>query len=246
MENGSRSYRSYECWARKGGQLSANEVQEFTNVFARRLPFFYRIAMNRLGNWADAEDAIQDAFLSAFKHLNQFRGQAKLSTWLTTIVVNSARMKIRRRRRQLHISLARDDREQDDVPISEVLSDASQLLKSCIKDGSLRSGYQELLKQLSPTLRRTFQLRDVYGLSVRHTAQLLGLRETTVKAQLVRHRPQCSTPPPMAQDSGFRCEALLRRGSETCGLKTQSIGDKEGDKDGAHAAKPSLRARCQS
>ena len=50
-----------------------------------------------LGNIADAEDVVQDAFLSAFTHLDQFRGQAKMSTWLTAIVINAARMKLRQR-----------------------------------------------------------------------------------------------------------------------------------------------------
>jgi RNA polymerase sigma-70 factor, ECF subfamily len=63
-----------------------------TDVIVRHLARFRRIALRLLGNIADAEDAVQDAFLSAFTHLDQFRGQAKMSTWLTTIVISAARI----------------------------------------------------------------------------------------------------------------------------------------------------------
>src|ERR1700678_3080465 len=63
---------------------------------------FCRSAFRYLGNAADAEDAVQDALLSAYKHMSQFRRQARISTWGTAIVVNSARTQLRRRRSQPH------------------------------------------------------------------------------------------------------------------------------------------------
>ena len=85
------------------------ELQELNSIFDRRLASFKRIALRVLGNAADAEDAVQDAFLSAYKHLDQFKGQAQMSTWLTTIVVNKARMKVRQRSRQLPIAVDAED-----------------------------------------------------------------------------------------------------------------------------------------
>jgi Sigma-70 region 2 len=66
---------------------------------------FRRIALRLLGNIADAEDEVQAAFLASFTHLDQFRGQAKLTRWLTTMVINVARMKLRRPSPQAQISL---------------------------------------------------------------------------------------------------------------------------------------------
>src|SRR6266550_8184808 len=63
--------------------------REMQDVLSRSLPSFYRKAYRHLGNAADAEDAVQDALLSAYKHLDQFKGQAQMSTWLTAIVINS-------------------------------------------------------------------------------------------------------------------------------------------------------------
>jgi RNA polymerase sigma factor (sigma-70 family) len=99
------------------------EIQQLTNIFACRLLSLTRIAGRVVGNAADAEDAVQDAFLSAYTHLDQFKEQAKMSTWLTTIVINSARMKVRARPRQVHIPLDQEDREQDYAPLSEAQPD---------------------------------------------------------------------------------------------------------------------------
>src|SRR5712672_582663 len=83
-------------------QSAARELQR---VLSLSSPSFYRCALRLLGNAADAEDAVQEALLAAHKHLHQFRGQAQLATWLTTIVRNCALMQLRKRPRQIHMSL---------------------------------------------------------------------------------------------------------------------------------------------
>ena len=80
-------------------------VQELTDVVSSHSLRFRRIALGHLGNAADAEDAVQDALLSALRHVDQFKGRAKMSTWLTAIVINSARMKLRRRPPQVQVAL---------------------------------------------------------------------------------------------------------------------------------------------
>jgi len=99
------------------------ETRQLTNVIASHQPSLTRIALRVVGNAADAEDAVQDAFLSAYTHLDQFKGQAQMSTWLTRIVINAARMKVRRRPRQVHLPLDQEDRQQDHAPLSDMLSD---------------------------------------------------------------------------------------------------------------------------
>jgi hypothetical protein len=83
-------------------QSAARKLQD---VLSLRLPSFYRCAFRLLGNAADAEDAVQEALLAAYKHINQFRGQSQISTWLTTIVRNCALMQLRKRPRQIHFPL---------------------------------------------------------------------------------------------------------------------------------------------
>src|SRR6202795_2826294 len=97
-------------------------AQELDSVVSRYLPMFYKRAFRFLGNATDAEDAVQDALLSAYKHLGQFRGQAQLSTWLTTIVTNAARMQLRHRRGS-YLSLEEEQGE-DGLTFSERLADS--------------------------------------------------------------------------------------------------------------------------
>jgi RNA polymerase sigma-70 factor (ECF subfamily) len=163
-------------------------IQQLTNIFAGHLPSLTRIALRLVGNPADAEDAIQDAFLSAYTHLDQFRGRAQMSSWLTTIVVNAARMKVRRRPRQAHIPLDKQDREQGHAPLLEMLPDRRPSPEELCRTWELADRLTLLSTQLSPILRRTFQLSDVDGLSTRETAQALGISHGTVKARVARAR----------------------------------------------------------
>src|SRR6201982_601170 len=74
-------------------QCYQRRVRELTNIIPSHSLCFRRVALGHLGNVADAEDAVQDAFLSALTNVDQFKGRAKMSTWLTTTVINSQPMK---------------------------------------------------------------------------------------------------------------------------------------------------------
>jgi len=164
------------------------EIQELTDVFIRCLPSFYAQAFRRLGNAADAEDAVQDAYLSAYTHVNQFRRQAQMSTWLTAIVINSALMKLRRRPRQVHIPLDAPDREQAHQAFFDTIPDHQPNPEEICRRSELAQRLARLSKRLSPTLRGTFQMRDVDGLSIRETAKRLGVPHGTVKGRVARAR----------------------------------------------------------
>lgn len=170
--------------------VPSNATEQFTAVVGRSRPSLYRIALNRLGNEADAEDAVQDAFLSAYIHLHQFKGQAKMSTWLTSIVINSTLMKIRRRPRQLHVSLDRQDRSPENLSYSELLPDCRPTPEEVYQDGELEQRMAKLVTRLSAPLRNAFQMRQVDGLTTREAAKALGVPVGTVKAQLARARRQ--------------------------------------------------------
>jgi RNA polymerase sigma factor (sigma-70 family) len=103
-------------------QCYQDKVQQLTDIMVGHLARFRRIALRLLGHVTDAEDAVQDAFLSAFTHVDQFRGQAKMTTWLTAIVINAARMKLRRRSPQAQTSLDETQGERS-VLLAEMLPD---------------------------------------------------------------------------------------------------------------------------
>lgn len=170
------------------GNLDHGQAQELTNIIASRLSYFHRIALHRLGNVADAEDAVQDAFLSAYTHLDQFKGQASMSTWLNKIVINSARMKVRGRPRQLHIPLDAQQGILHNRPLVETLSDARPGPEETCRRREFRERLAQLSTRLSPSMRRTFQLHAVEGLSIRETARLLGITDGAAKARVSRAR----------------------------------------------------------
>jgi RNA polymerase sigma-70 factor (ECF subfamily) len=163
-------------------------AEEMSEVLSRRLPSFYRTAYRFLRNTADAEDAVQDALLSAYKHLSDFRGQSQLSTWLTVIVSNCARMHLRSRPRHLHVSIDEPIGEDQDLTLSERLADNRRTPEDECRDAQLKAELRRMASQLSPTLRRTFQLRDLDGLSIREVADVLNVPVGTIKAQSSRAR----------------------------------------------------------
>jgi len=168
-----------ECYQRR--------VQELADVITNHSLRFRRIALGHLGNAADAEDAVQDALLSAWTHVDQFKGRAKMSTWLTTIVINSARMKLRRRSPQVQVALDEPCSEQNLSP-ADMVSDTRPDPEEVYRKRQIAQTLAHATLGLSPTLRTTFRLRDVDGLSIRETAQLLGVPTGTVKARLARAR----------------------------------------------------------
>jgi len=163
-------------------------AREMADVLSCRLPSFYRSAYRFLGNAADAEDAVQDALLSAYKHLDQFRGQSQMSTWLTAIVSNCARMQLRRRPGQIHVSLDERIGEEQDYSMSERLADRGPNPEDECRNSELNARLRQLAAQLSPPLRKAFQLRDLDGLTTSEAANLLGVADGTVKAQVARAR----------------------------------------------------------
>ena len=162
--------------------------REMQDVVSRWLPSFQRKAFRYLGNTADAEDAVQDALLAAYKHLEQFRGQAQMSTWLTAIVVNCALMRLRKRPRAIHLSLDEQFGEEQGYSLAEQIADSGPTPEDQCRGSELRGHLMQFVTELSPSLRTAFELRELDGLTTSEAAQILGVAEGTVKAQLARAR----------------------------------------------------------
>jgi RNA polymerase sigma-70 factor, ECF subfamily len=163
------------------------QFEELTDVIIRHMPRFHRIAQRHLRDTADAEDAVQDALLSALSHVGQFRGQAQLSTWLTAIVINSARMKLRRRLTLPLVALGETDAEMY-PSLEEFVSDSRPDPEEIFRKQEIAEALAYATSRLSPVLQATFQLRDVEGVSIQETARLLGVPTGTVKARTARAR----------------------------------------------------------
>jgi RNA polymerase sigma-70 factor, ECF subfamily len=170
------------------GSTRNHKTCEMRDVLLRYLPRFHRRAYRNLGNAADAEDAVQDAMLAAYVHLDQFKGQAQMSTWLTSIVTNCTRMQLRRRPLRPHVSLDEPLGEDQEHSLSEILADSRPSPEDDCRSAELGRHIAEAVARLSPSLQRTYRLCGMNGLSLKEAAHTLGVTEGTVKAQMSRAR----------------------------------------------------------
>jgi RNA polymerase sigma-70 factor, ECF subfamily len=171
-----------------GTASSEMASSEMVRILSGGLPSLYRGAYKLLQNREDAEDAVQDALLAAYKHLDQFRGDAQISTWVMTIVLNCARMQLRRRSHSRHVSLESRIVEDQEFSFSDILVDHRPTPEEECHRSKMRARLTRSIAQLSPRLRKTFQLRYVDQLSIYDTARVLGVPIGTVKAQTARAR----------------------------------------------------------
>lgn len=169
------------------------DIQELIDVIKRHESLFLRIALGVLKNQADAEDAIQSAFLSAYVHLDQFKGQAKMSTWLTSIVINSARMILRRRARMFDLSLGEEEVEQTSYSLLESLSDNQPNPEDIYMGAEIEQRIARFSTRLQPNLRKVVHLRVTVGLSIHEIAEIMGLSKAAVKSRLSRARTRLRT-----------------------------------------------------
>ena len=170
--------------AAKNGDVSAFE--QLVGRYDRKL---LRIAQHVTHNREDAQDAVQEAFLKAFQHLAQFREDSQFSTWLIRITVNQSLMKLRKQRSVREVSLDGDFQTDGDILPIEV-ADWAPNPEERYRTSELRDILAKMLEDVQPILRTVFVLRDIEGLSIVQTAEVLDLSHTAVKARLWRARLQ--------------------------------------------------------
>jgi len=187
-------------------------VQELQEILDRGSSSLFRLAYKFLGNTADAEDAVQDAVFAAYKHLGSFRGNSQMSTWLHAIVANCARMRLRKQRRHVHVSLDSQVDDEQENSFAELLVDARPSPEEECHNSELSERLSELIANLPPSLRRTYQLHHVHQLSICEIANTLGVPHGTVKARLARARGKLM--PPLRRAMQTKCASRNRLGRE--------------------------------
>src|SRR5262245_23626215 len=169
--------------------LRAGDAAAYERLVREHLPRLLAVTRRILGNEADAHDAVQDAFLSAFKAIHGFDGASRVGTWLHRIAVNAALMKLRSRARRaeqpIEALLPRflDDGHLADPPAPWALG-AEQLLER----EETRELVRRTIDQLPENYRTVLVLRDIEELDTEETARLLGVNEGVVKTRLHRAR----------------------------------------------------------
>jgi len=170
-------------------EASLERRREFDDILSYALPRFRRIAGRWLRNPEDAEDAVQDAMLLAFRNIGRFDGRSQMLTWVTAILINAARMRVRRlsRRQTLSLDQSSGDGQQT---IAEMLPDPRPTPEQTSERRQLRELVGTLTDRLPPSQRAAVQLLQSDDFSVRKAAKTLGVAEGTVKARLARGRAE--------------------------------------------------------
>jgi RNA polymerase sigma-70 factor (ECF subfamily) len=145
-------------------------------------------ALSILNNEADAEETCQEAILKAFKNLSYFRMEAKFSTWLTQIVINESRLRLRKDRRNMYESIDEGTPDDEGDYIPRDFADWRDIPSECLEKSQLRDALQKALASLKPKYREVFILRDVQQMNIADTAKTLGISEASVKTRLLRAR----------------------------------------------------------
>ena len=170
-------------------QARLGDAKAFSELLRRYEGKIFRLAQHITQNREDAEDVLQEAFLKAYEHLDQFQGQSKFYTWIVRIAVNQALMKLRKRKTDRSVSLDETIDTGEDTVAREIAAwdenpeqqysreEINEILSSAI-DG------------LAPIYRAVFVLRDVDELSTDETAEALELSVPAVKSRLLRARLQ--------------------------------------------------------
>jgi RNA polymerase sigma-70 factor (ECF subfamily) len=170
--------------ASKGGDVAAFE--QLVKRYDRKL---LRIAQSITHNREDSQDAVQEAFLKAYQNLGDFREDSQFSTWLIRITVNQSLMKLRKQRTIREVSLDQDLQADGSTLPIEVTDRAPSPEQIC-GTSELRIILVKAMEGLRPILRTVFVLRDIEGMSIQQTAEVLNVTQTAVKARLWRARLQ--------------------------------------------------------
>ena len=164
------------------------DIRAFEQLVLRYQRGLYNVAFRISCNEADAADIVQETFLAAWRAIKEFRGEAKLSTWLTSITVNQARTRWQqnRQKRGREESFDETAEEKQGAPL-QIASDQPSAMEY-LERSQLRELLERCVKALDQGFREVLILRDMREMPYDEVGQALGLREGTVKSRLFRAR----------------------------------------------------------
>lgn len=168
--------------------LRNGDRAEFARLVDAYSAPIYRLGLRMLGNEQDAEDVLQNTFLNALTHFSSFEGRSSILTWLYRIAVNESLMTMRRGKPEVNIDDAdTSDEDTEDLAQSQFV-DWGSLPEDMLLSVEGKQALDRAIQNLPENLRMVFLLRDIQELSIKETADALGLTESNVKIRLLRAR----------------------------------------------------------
>jgi RNA polymerase sigma-70 factor, ECF subfamily len=181
----------------------------------------FRVARSIVRDDAEAEDALQEAYLDAYRHIQEFRGGSQLGTWLTRIVINRALMRLRQQKRDpvvVSMGIRRPSHGENAAPgeldLNLVADEKVELPTTATLRGELRRMLERRIDELPLPFRTVFVMREVEGMTVQETAESLDIPEPTVRTRLFRSRALLREA--LARDLDVATFDLFGFGGERC------------------------------
>ena len=170
-------------------QARDGNTRAFGELVRRYESKIFRLAQHITQNREDAEDVLQETFMKAYEHLDQFQGNSKFYTWIVRIAVNQALMKLRRRKTDKSVSLDETIDTGEDTIVREIAAWDENPEQRFSRE-ELGGVLDTAIQSLEPPYRSVFVLRDIEELSTEETAEALNLSVPAVKSRLLRARLQ--------------------------------------------------------
>lgn len=167
------------------GRVLGGDTETFHELIRPYERSIYLMALSLLHNESEAEDAAQEAFIKAYRHLGKFRSESRFSTWLISIVLNEARGRLRRKQPGLTDSI--DDTTEGGVTPAQ-LTDWREIPSESLERREVRALIRRALAELPIAYREVFVLRELEERNVQETAETLGITIASVKMRLHRAR----------------------------------------------------------
>jgi RNA polymerase sigma-70 factor (ECF subfamily) len=169
-------------------RILAGEKELFHDLIRPYERMVYLTLFAIVKNETEAEDGAQEAVISAYRHLASFRGEAKFSTWLTSIAINEGRKRLRKTKGAAEESIEEQEEEHQGDFTPAPLTDWREIPLEALERKELREALRIAVAELPDIYRQVFILRDLEELNIEGTAQALGINPGAVKVRLHRAR----------------------------------------------------------
>jgi RNA polymerase sigma-70 factor (ECF subfamily) len=167
-------------------RAQTRDAEAFRAIMRMHNQKLYRLARSIVRNDSEAEDIVQETYVTAFAHLASFRGEASLATWLSRIAINEALGRLRRKRRAAQVIMSEPMGEAHIIPFPLAVSGDDP--ERSMAQRQILKLVEQATDALPDTYRTVFVARVIEGLSIEETADLLGIKPQTVKTRLHRAR----------------------------------------------------------
>jgi len=170
-------------------RIGRGDQAAFESLMRKYNGKLFRIARSILKDDGDAEDALQDAYLEAYRHIDEFRGASELGTWLTRIVINQALARLRKEKRRSSFVPFRSAAATDtDAPEAQVPDNRSESPSATVIRAETRRILERRIDELPSSFRAVFVMREVEDMGIDEIAECLAISAATVRTRLFRAR----------------------------------------------------------